>query len=163
MAKEIFVLDYLDELDGTERARSLEVQAAWLAKLSVGHTNPDLTPYVHHPSDPRYAEDARFIAEKLETDRVFEVDFLAPHWPMPFVNASQANACIVGNIAYKLHQEGVERAPINQPEQHVIVAQSALAQEFLRLNPGGVAREQLHIKVKSPIVERYYIEHIGIR
>jgi hypothetical protein len=158
MAKEIYLLGYDDSLPDNSRRKSLGRYADHLQKLGVGR---DFKPMIFSPKISPYDADAAFMAEQLGTTSIHTTEFMATHWPMPFMGGGQANACIIGGIAHTLHQEGGELGP-GDDAQMIVVAQAALAQEFLRLNPNGVSTDYFNEGHKPPLYHHYFVQHVQL-
>lgn len=159
MAKEIFLLEYNELLPKDSRQRDLGRYAEHLQKLGVG--SAEFQPMIFSPSSDPYASDAEFMAAELGSTLTYTTDFIKPHWPIPFVNGNQANACIIGTIAHTLHQEDA-KLDATDPAQMIVLAQPALSQEFLRLNPNGVSKDHFNTGDRSGLFSRYFIQHVKL-
>jgi hypothetical protein len=159
MAREIFLVDYGDNLPEDKRKLSINRHATFLKKLGVGHE--EFEPFIFHPNVDEYRRDAAEFAGHLGTNKLVQADFIAPHWQPPFDNPNLIKTNLICIAAYALQREKMS-LPVGQSAQMVVVAQSELANEFIRHYPGGLASDYYNADRKAPVYNHYYIEHIAI-
>lgn len=145
MAREVFLLGCDETASENQTTTSIEMWNKKLKMLGVGALK-GVRPVIFRPANSPLSEVADATLPECDSDRQ-DLDLLE-FWEAPFVNAAQAAAAILGGRAYAMHSRAIERS---RHEQHIIIVQSKISKEFLRLNPSGMFAEVSYQERTEPM------------
>lgn len=156
MAREIFLLGY-DETSGPETLpATIETWAKKLGKLGVGAFE-DARPVIFRPGVKPYPEIAGDLFNALSGRAIYglgsdEEPVWAP-WKLPLNGPVQMAACLSAISRRVPHGLELEKS---YRQQRIILASSALSDEFQRLIPDGTYTETLNLEMDAPLYSYVY-------